>query len=349
VSVLPAPGQRLDSVGMWELTTGLPEQVESAVGLAADIAGLPDADDIDDVALFGMGGSGVAGDVLAAVAAPGSPVPITVVKGYECPAFVGERTLCFAVSFSGNTEEVVEAASAASATGARMVVLTSGGRLGELAESWRAPWIRLPADIPMPRAAIGAVSIPPLVALERIGILDDVGVQIGAAVAQLKRRRDQLIVDRNPARELARALRGTLPIVYGGGLLGGAAAWRWKNQVHENAKAPAFANSYPELCHNEICAWGQHGDLTRQVFSLVQLRHDFEHPQVARRFEIVRELLDEVVASVAEVRAEGDGPLAQLFDLVLFGDIVSLHLAFDVGIDPGPIPVLEDMKQRLRA
>jgi glucose/mannose-6-phosphate isomerase len=155
--------------------------------------------------------------------------------------------------------------------------------------------------------------------------------------------------DRSPALHLAHALRGTLPIVYGGGALGAVAANRWKNQIHENAKAPAFANAYPELCHNEICAWGQHGDLTRQVFSLVQLRHDHEHPQVSKRVDIVRELVDEVVASVSEVRAEGEGPLAQLLDLVLFGDMLSLHLADDVGIDPGPIPVLDEIKQRLRA
>ena len=113
------------------------------------------------------------------------------------------------------------------------------------------------------------------------------------------------------------------------------------------AKAPAFANAHPELGHNEVCGWGQHGDVTRQVFTLVQVRHDDEHPQVQRRFDYVREVLDEVVNDVLEVRAAGEGALAQLFDLVLVGDLVSLHMAFAEGIDPGPIPVLEDLKRRL--
>ena len=123
---------------------------------------------------------------------------------------------------------------------------------------------------------------------------------------------------------------------------------RWKNQVNENAKAPAFSNRVPELCHNEVAGWGQHGDVTRQVLTLVQLRHDFEHPQVARRFELMSSLDDEVVAAIDEVQAEGDGPLAQLFDLVLFGDFVSLAMADQAGVDPGPIAALDFIKESLR-
>jgi glucose/mannose-6-phosphate isomerase len=347
MSVLPGVGQRLDTVGMWGLTAGLPEQVQAALTLGTGAGPLPEPGDIDHVVVLGMGGSGVAGDVLAAIAAPELSVPVVAVKGYEAPAFVGPRTLCFAASFSGSTEEVVESASAAAAAGARMVVLSSGGRLADLASEWRAPWVPLPGDIPMPRAGIGAVAIPPLVVLERIGLLPGITERVTATVAQLKRRRDQLITDANPALELARRIGGTIPLIYGTGAVGAVAATRWKNQVNENAKAPAFAHSHPELCHNEVCGWGQHGDVTRQILTLVQLRHDFEHPQVARRVELVKEVVDEVVASVQEVRAEGEGVLAQLFDLVLIGDFTSLHLAYEVGVDPGPIPVLDDIKRRL--
>ena len=349
MSVLPEAGERLDSVGMWALTTALPEQVEVAAGSLDGIDGLPGPGDLDAVVVLGMGGSGVAGDVLAAVAAPSSPVPVVVAKGYECPAFAGPRTLVLASSFSGNTEETVASTSAAKAAGARIVVQSSGGRLAELAATWGAPWLPLPADIPMPRAAIGALAVPPLLVLERAGLLPGASDAVATATAQLRKRRDQLAGGGGVARDVARAIGRTFPLVYGGGPIGAAAATRWKNQVNENAKAPAFANSYPELCHNEVCGWGQHGDVTRQALTLVHLRHDFEHPQVGRRVDIVRELVDEVVASVQEVRAEGDGSLAQLLDLVLVGDLASLHLAYDAGIDPGPVPVLDEIKQRLGA
>jgi glucose/mannose-6-phosphate isomerase len=117
--------------------------------------------------------------------------------------------------------------------------------------------------------------------------------------------------------------------------------------VNENAKAPAFSGAFPELGHNEICGWGQHGDVTRQVMTLVRFRHDYEHPQVARRFELTYDLLDEVVHAVADLQAEGEGALAQLFDLILQGDFVSLHLAAQAGVDPGPVPVLQDLKSAL--
>ncbi len=145
-----------------------------------------------------------------------------------------------------------------------------------------------------------------------------------------------------------RASVGRSPWCTGPGRLEGtAAALRWKTQVNENAKSPAFWATSPELCHNEIAGWGQHGDVTRQVMTLVNLRHDAEHPQVVRRFELVTELLREVVADVVEVRAAGEGELAQLLDLVLVGDFVSLHLAAHEGVDPGPVPVLEALKERL--
>jgi len=336
----------LDSVGMFDLAAALPEQVAAAATLGAEVEGLPAHDDIEHVVVLGMGGSGMAGDILAAVAAPFMPVPVTVVKGYEAPSSVGDGTLCFAISYSGNTEETVEAAHAAAAAGARMVVLSTGGELGDLARSWGAPHIVLP-ECPMPRAGIGSLSIPPLLVLERVGLFPGASQYVADAVDQLKRRRDELIVDGGPAQRLAREIDRTMPVVYGGDAIGAVAAYRFKCQVNENAKAPAFWAAVPEMTHNEICGWGQHGDMTRQVMTVVRFRHAFENPQVTRRFELTYDIIDEVVHAVLDVEAAGDGALAQLFDLVLQGDLVSLHMAAEAGVDPGPIPALVDLKAAL--
>src|SRR5690606_26210828 len=138
-----------------------------------------------------------------------------------------------------------------------------------------------------------------------------------------------------------------LALIYGGGSIGAVAAMRWKTQFNENAKVAAFWNTIPELTHNEICGWGQHGDVTRQVFRLINLRHEHEHPQVARRFALVSEVVDEVVGDIDEVWAEGDGALAQLLDLILYGDFVSLYSALEADVDPGPVPILTEIKARL--
>lgn len=343
-----APSGVLDTLGMFDAIAGLPEQVVDAAAAAADVSGpLPNHDDIENVVVLGMGGSGIAGDVVREVAGPFMAVPLVVHKGYGIPNFIGDNTLVFAISFSGNTEETLEAVAEAAASGAHIVTVSNGGELEVMARDWGTPHLPVADGIPMPRAGIGAVTVPPLVVLERVGLFPGAMAWIDAAVDQLRRRRDELIGDASPAAALARRIGRQLPIVYGGGGLGGVAALRWKNQFNENAKVPSFWNQLPELCHNELCGWGQHGDVTRQVFRLIDLRHDFEHPQVMRRFELVDEMVDEVVAEIEEVRAEGEGALAQLFDLVLYGDFVSFHLAYQSGVDPGPVAVLEWMKERL--
>lgn len=340
----------LDSWSMLEATAGLAEQIEVAVETAegVDLSGLPDRRQIENVLVLGMGGSGVSGDLLTVTAGPFLPVPVVVVKGYEPPSYANENTLVFAMSFSGDTEETVDAVTTAAVAGAPVVAVTRGGEIGRLAESWQAPVVPIADGIPAPRAGLGAMAIPPLVVLERLGLFPGAGEWIHRAVAQLKRRRDALLRPGGEAEILARRLGRTLPLVYGGGGIGHVAASRWKTQINENAKAPAFTNTVPELCHNEIAGWGQHGDLTRQVFSLVQLRHEHEHPQVMKRFELVTRWTEEVMGGVYEVRAEGDGALAQLLDLISFGDFVSLHLAFQEGVDPGPVPVLDEIKAALR-
>jgi glucose/mannose-6-phosphate isomerase len=336
-------GAPLDTLGLWQVTLGLAEQVEQAAAAARAVEGLPSGDGVAAVVIAGMGGSGMSGDVATAVAADRLPVPLVVVKDYRCPRFVDGRTLVIAVSFSGDTEETLEVVDQAHGQGARLVAVTSGGALAERAAGWGAPVVPADPSIPMPRAGIGAVAVPPLVVLERVGLLDGVTAGVEAAVRQLRWRRDNLA----DAERLARRIGRTFPVVYGGGALGAVAARRWKTQVNENTKAPAFANVIPELCHNELCGWGQSGDVTRQVFTLVNLRHDHEHPRYGRRFEFDDLVVREVVAGIEEVRAGGDGPLAQLLDLVLVGDVVSLHLAAAQDVDPGPIPVLEDMKRYL--
>jgi glucose/mannose-6-phosphate isomerase len=338
----------LDTDGMFAQAEIFPEQVQQAFRGSATISGLPRREDIENVVVIGMGGSGISGDVLQAIASPLLPLPVTVVKGYECPHFVDETSLVFAVSCSGGTEETVEAASDAALAGAKMVVVAGGGELVRLAEAWGAPVVDVP-PVPWPRVALGSMSVPLLVVLWRMGLLPGADLWVERAVQQLKRRRDELVgaASSSQAAEVARRIGTSVPIVHGGGPVGFVATQRWKAQVNENAKRLAFSATQPELCHNEVCGWAEASKQVAGGMCLVALRHDGEHPQVGRRFDIVADVVRPWVSDVIEVRAEGDGELAQLLDLSYFGDYVSLWLAADAGIDPGPIDVLMWMKQRL--
>lgn len=340
---LPLP---IDSLGMWEAAASLPEQLADAARVAQEVR-LPDLGEVRHVVVAGMGASGLAGSVVAAATAGSLPVPCVVTSSYDLPAWVGPRTIAFALSWSGDTEETVSAASAAVAAGATLVAVTGGGELAALAERAGATVVPVPAGIPQSRAALGAVSAPPLVLLGRMGLVEDQRPRLAAAVDQLFRRRDQLVSHLSPARDVARRIGRTFPLVHGSPGLAGVAARRWKAQVNGNAKSPAFWSAQPGLCHDELAGWGQSGDVTRQILTLVTLRRQNEHPRVARRFDTVTELLREVVGDVVEVWAEGQGELAHFFDLAIFGDMVSLNLAGREGLDPGPVPALTDLKRQL--
>jgi len=311
----------------FEFAASLPDQIDHARKASRSLERLPEKDRIENIVVLGMGDSGVAGDVLDAVASPFVPVPITVVKNYEVPAFVGEGSLVFAISLSGETEEVIDAATDAAVQGAKIVVVSSGGRLCELAGSWGATVVRVPKPHDGDSAAIGNLAIPPIAVLEDIGLFPGAGQWIDLAVEQIQNRLVDLRQTDNIAQQLAAQLRDKLIVVHGGGSLGTAAARRWKTQINVTAALPAFWSSHPELSHNELAGWGGDNEWTKRNVEIVAVRHDSEHPQVARRFDVVNEQLTSNVHGVHQVRAEGEGELAQLFDLFLVGDFVALHLA----------------------
>jgi glucose/mannose-6-phosphate isomerase len=341
-----------DSLNLLAALAAQPEQFAAAHEYiaTADLTAVPAPETVSNIVIAGMGDSGIAADIVAAVTAPEVCVPVTVVKGYDCPAFVGPGTLVFVVSYSGDTEETLAFAAAACDAGATLVSVGSGGALAALAAARGGLHLACPAS-PTDRTTIMGF-IPVLLGVfQRGGFWAGAHRALLAAEAQLIARRDAcapaVAGTANPARELARKLDRTFPLVYGGGVLGAAAAYRWKCAHTESAKAPAFWNAYPELDHNEIAGWGQDGDVTRQLLSIIELRHDGEHTGVAARFDATREIIRETVHQILEVRAEGDGPLAQLLDLVALGEWVSCYVALQNDVDPGPVPAVNDLKRAL--
>jgi glucose/mannose-6-phosphate isomerase len=344
----------VDSLGVVDALRGAPEQLAAAHEGAAKAIGdrpLPRPEDIDHVVFCGMGGSGVVGDVIVAVGTATLPVPLVVLKQYRTPGFIGPRSLVFAVSCSGETEETLGMARGAADAGAHLVTISSGGTLETLGRERGFLHLPVTADLPGPRFGLGAMVAPAVVTLFKMGMLPEAHAGLVKAQQQLARRRDECVPEvegaRNPARELARKIDRTIPLVYGQGGLGAVAALRWKQSVNETAKAPAFWNQYPELDHNEICGWGQHGDVTRQLFTLVELEHGMEDPRLAARSAATRALIEECVVQVLTVQAAGEGRLAQLLDLIHVGDWTSTYLALDNDVDPGPIDAITQLKSVL--
>jgi glucose/mannose-6-phosphate isomerase len=330
----------LDTLGIWEATAGLPEQVEQAWVAAnriLDDTQLPGLDDVYSVAIVGMGSAGLAGSAAAAYAAPISDRPLWVGHQADLPGFVGPHTLFFAISHSGTTEETRAATHTAFERGAQVVLVGGSGRLaaGSLARLGSLP------ELPASRTALGAFTVSVLATLNRIGLIPSVDASMAAAVETLRRRLDAQLRPDSEAERIARLIGRTIPLVYGSSGVTAVAAQRWKAQINENAKTAAFTSVLPELSHNEVAGWGQHGDITRQVLTLVTLRSAGERPALSRQFDLVVEATDEVMSQIIPVWAEGDDDLSRFFDLALLGDFVSLHLAGREQTDPGPVPTVQ--------
>ena len=340
----------LDTVGMFDAAAAFPEQLARALDVsrhATQGVGLPQHEDIANIVLVGAGAAGQAGALVLEAVGPTIPVPVVVHRGYGVPNFVDESTLVVAISFDGETSETLEAAQDSLADGAMVVCVSGGGALQAWATANDLLHLPVMPDVPVERAALGSLAVPVLVLLERVGMYPGAEAWIDAAITQATARRNELITEENFARRLARQLGRTFPIIYGGNGPGGTAAEYWKTQFNQNAKVAAFSNQVPELTHDEIAGWGQDGDVTRQIFQVFMLRHDFEHPQVSSRLAAVEEVLVEVVGAVHVVEAAGEGLLAQLFDLELIGQFVSLHAAVEQSIDPGPVPIVAEIASRV--
>jgi glucose/mannose-6-phosphate isomerase len=332
-----------DSKGLWEATAALPDRLGRAL-VAAERAWADTARaGVDAVVVLGVGVDAIAGHAVTALAAAHSPVPVLVASSPGLPAFVGPRTLVAALSSSGRDADTVANTRTALERGAPTVVVAADGPLSALAAEAGVPRCPLAGDPGPPRAQLGPAMVCLLAALARQGLVPDYGPSVTAAAAALGRRRDAFAAPGGPAAEVARRIGRTIVVVYGAAGIGAVAAQRWKAQVNLNEKAPAFAASLPARARDELAGWGQGGDVTRQVMSLVLLRHAGEDPAIAGLFDAVAAATDEVMADVVEVRAEGGDDLGRFLDLALWGDYVSLFLAAREGVDPGPVPVIEDL------
>lgn len=298
------------------------------------------------VVMVGMGGSAAGADLIATCAAETLDIPILVHRGYGLPAAAGRDTLVIASSYSGDTAEVVSAVESAVARQVSVVAITSGGAVGALAARRRLPCVTLPAGL-MPRMALGYLVLPALGALAACGAAvapaADVDEALQVVAAQAADLGPATATEKNEAKRLALAIGRRLPAVYGGPLTG-AVAYRWKTDLEENAKAFAAAGTVPEMNHNEIEAW--HGEGAGGLHAVL-LREDGELPEIARRFTLLRELLDPAAGGVSEVWARGRGRLARLLSLVQLGQWVSYYLAMLHETDPWPVPMLTEVKRRL--
>jgi glucose/mannose-6-phosphate isomerase len=304
--------------------------------------------DVDKVLVLGMGGSAIGGDLVRSLVTGECRVPVIVHRDYGLPAWVDGRTLVIGASYSGNTEETLSGFEEALKTPARKLVMTTGGRLEQMAAAAGIPVFKI-EYVAQPRAALGYSFVPTLGILQKLGFIDDRSAEVAEAVAVLDgmapRLDEKSPLSGNPAKALARRLHGHLPVIYGAGIAA-EAAHRWKTQLNENGKAWAFYEVFPELNHNCTVGFEFPPELAKLV-RVVMLRSPLFNPRVKLRYEVTAELLDKAGVPYEYVDGEGQSPLAQMVGLVSIGDYTSYYLAILNRTDPSPVKVIDYLKGRL--
>ena len=300
---------------------------------------------VDNVVYGAMGGSALA--ALLVPTWPTCPVPFEVARNYDIPGYVGPKTLFIACSYSGNTEETIEALAQAEAKGAQIAVIAGGGKLVEIAQEKGYPLALLP-KVEQPRFAVFYNLKALIELLQQAGLCTIDAAELTATADFLKAEAEAWLptvaAKDNMAKQIAQECMGKSVVIYGGPKLA-PAAYKWKIGINESAKQVAWWDQFPEFNHNEFIGWSKMPE--QKPYTVIDLRSNLEHPRVQKRFEVTERLLSGMRPSPVVVQAKGSNMLQELLWTVMLGDFVSVYTGILNGVNPTPVELVEKFKKVL--
>jgi glucose/mannose-6-phosphate isomerase len=338
---------QVDRTGLLDDILAIPEHLRDALWRVESASGLMEGwDSPGGLIVAGMGPSAIGGGLARAILGDHASRPVAVARAYGLPPWATPDTTVLCASYTGDTEETLACYDAAGFVGARRVVVTSGGRLAAQAREDGVPVIPIPGGF-QPRSAVAYLTVATL----EVAALCGVGARMTSEVDVAASHTEALSAEWGPdgaddslPKTIARAIVNTVPLIAGSGLTA-PIAYRWKTQLNENAKLPAFAHELPELDHNEIVGWEGVNGLG--PFSAIFLDDADLHPRVRHRIELTDWLVEPNASATFRLETRGRNPVERVFSLVLLGDLVSLYVAVLRGIDPGPVAIVERLAAEL--
>lgn len=303
----------------------------------------------DNIVLSGLGGSAISADLARSFVADYFEKPIYVNRNYTLPGFVNSSTILFCLSYSGDTEETISSYYEGRKKNAKMIILTSGGRLKELAKNNGIPCITIPGDFP-PRQALGYSFFPLLYALLKFSGRKPDGKVIDKTITYLSKIQALLKPERktkeNLAKKIALKLYKKIPLIYGAQDHMDTVVLRFRNQIEENSKHISFSYIFPEMNHNEIVGWENPKTLLRDI-AVVFFRDREDYPRTQLRMDITKAIISKYTKNIIEINSEGNNLLCRMFYLIYLGDFISFYLAILNKVDPTPVEKVKYLKDRL--
>ncbi len=338
----------IDSADMAGRIAELPKQCREAMIVAGQQALPEDYRACDAIVVLGLGGSAIGGDLVKTLVEGECRAPMFINRQYDLPAFVDERTLVIASSYSGNTEEILSAFRQALDQRVKPLAITTGGELARMCRDQNLPLFTFDYEA-QPRAALGYSLVTLLEVLRRLNYVRDLSEDLQEAVGTMEAQQAEIGIEvpeeHNAAKQLARRLEGRLPVIYAAGHLTEVAR-RWKCQFNENSKGWAVWEALPELNHNAVVGYEFPLSMP-SVVRVVMLRSDLYSTRLRLRMEVTGEILSDKGVPHEAIDVSGLSPLAQVLWSIHLGDYVSYYLAALRGADPTPVKTIAYLKKRL--
>ena len=323
---------------MKKLIDNFPQQLKDAIGIA-ERATLNPKKEIRNVIITGLGGSGIGGTIISELINDSCPVPVLVNKDYFLPAFVNESTLVIISSYSGNTEETLQAMEQAIAKKAQIVCITSGGKVEELAIKNKLDLIKIPGGNP-PRSCIG-YSLVQLIkvfvhySLAPVSLLQEIKVSIEL----LEKEKSHLLTE---AMDIAKWLNNKIPVIYSLGSCEGVSV-RFRQQINENSKMLCWHHVFPEMNHNELVGW----TTKNEDLAVITFHTSFDFNRTVKRYEVCKPVFKKYSAGVKDIYAKGNSKLEQFMYLIHLGDYISVFIADIRKIDAVEVNIINHLKNEL--
>ncbi len=298
-----------------------------------------------NVVIFGMGGSAAGGHILKDWL---NDLNIQIFREYDLPGYFDKNTLFIASSYSGGTEEPINAAKQAVERGCCVIGIGSGGELGSYCKENSIPFIKVPAGFP-PRYAVMHMFYPLVFVLQKTGWINK-QEEVDESIEILKQLRDalkpEIKTENNPAKKIALRIKDTIPVVCGFEQYN-SIALRAKAEFNENAKINAFVDCFPELNHTSLLAWDKDQTLNKYL-SVILIRDDYEPKQIRKRIEFTKQVMEKTAKNVIEIHSVGRSKLARMLSLMYIFEYISVYLAILYERDPSPYDLLLKLKEYLR-